>query len=123
MLLLHQGGLIHNLRMATEGIVLSGDVAQLFFGEVGVGIRCIDQVLDTICHSLRPILRLLRQVTRGGRDVAFRNAFLWPAVLEGRALIEVPLEAAALILGQTADRPAAVAAAVVGRLIARSDPV
>ena len=27
MLLLHQGGLIHNLRMATERIVLSGDVA------------------------------------------------------------------------------------------------
>ena len=71
MLLLHQGGLIHNLRMATERIVLSGDVAQLFFGEVGVGIRCIDQVLDTIRHSLRPILRFLRQVTRGGRDVAF----------------------------------------------------
>ena len=32
MLLLHQGGLIHNLWMATERIVLGGDVAQLFFG-------------------------------------------------------------------------------------------
>ena len=33
------------------------------------------------------------------------------------------MEAVALILWQTADRPAAVAAAVVGRLIVRSDPV
>ena len=78
-------------------------VVQLLFREVGVRIRGVDQVLNVISDTLRPVLRLLGQIARGGGQVALRYTFLRAATLERSRLIDIAREAATLVLWQIAD--------------------